>query len=63
VPELPKELAEKYKNLDSPFYTVDFAETSNDEWKVVEAGDGQVSGLSDFQDEETFFRGLYKCFE
>ena len=54
---------EKYRNLASPFYTVDYAELEDGSWKIVEAGDGSVSGLSEGQDYEHFFRTLYHCFE
>lgn len=57
--EPPKELVEKYKNLPSTYYTVDFAELMDGTWKVIEAGDGSVSGLSEFQDMEQYFRALY----
>lgn len=61
APEPPAGLIEKYRRLGSPFYTVDYAETSDGEWKIIEAGDGQVSGLSDGQDMGAFFRGLHCC--
>lgn len=57
--EPPKEFVEKYKNLPSIYYTVDFAELADGTWKVLEAGDGSVSGLSEFQDAEQYFRALY----
>ena len=60
--EPPRELLEKYRNLDSPYYTVDYAELEDGTWRVVEAGDGEVSGLSDNQDYEHYFRALYQCF-
>lgn len=60
--EPPRELVEKYRNLPSVFYTVDFAELADGSWKIIEAGDGEVSGLSDGQDQEAFFRTLYHCF-
>ena len=56
---ISKELVEKYKNLPSIYYTVDFAELADGTWKVIEAGDGSVSGLSEFQDAEQYFRALY----
>ena len=59
TPEPPRNLIEKYRNLGSPFYTVDYAELANGKWKVLEAGDGSVSGLSDRQDAVAFFRSLY----
>lgn len=57
----PKELVEKYCNLPSVFYTVDFAELDNGAWRIIEAGDGSVSGLSEGQDYKAFFRALYQC--
>lgn len=63
APEPPKELLGKYKNLNSPYYTVDYAELENGSWRIVEAGDGEVSGLSDNQDYEAYFRALYQCFK
>lgn len=62
-PEVPKELVDKYCNLPSPFYTVDYAELADGSWKILETGDGQVSGLSDNQDANVFFRGLKICFD
>lgn len=62
VPEVPRELVEKYSNINSIYYTVDFAELENGTWKVIEAGDGSVSGLSEFQDVEQYYRALYHCF-
>ncbi len=55
----PKELLDKYKVLSSPYYTVDFAELDDGSWKIIEAGDGQVSGLSDGQDYNAYFSSLY----
>lgn len=62
TPEPPRELIEKYRSLDSPYYTVDYAELKDGSWKIVEAGDGEVSGLSEGQDHEQYFRTLYQCF-
>jgi len=59
TPEPPKELIEKYKNLCSSYYTVDYAELADGTWKVIEAGDGSVSGLSENQKAEQYFRALY----
>ena len=56
-------LIEKYRNLASPYYTVDYAELEDGTWRIVEAGDGEVSGLSDNQDYEQYFRALYQCFK
>ena len=58
TPEIPKELVEKYKNLSSPFYTVDFTEKADNTWIIIETGDGSVSGLSEGQDYEAFFRAI-----
>ena len=63
VSEPPKALINKYSHLDSPFYTVDFGELKDGTWKVLEAGDGSVSGLSEGQDYLHFFRMLYQCFQ
>lgn len=58
----PKELLEKYSELPSIYYTVDYAELSDGTWRVIEAGDGSVSGLSENQDYEAYYRALYTCF-
>ncbi len=60
--EPPKDLLEKYKQLESCFYTVDYAELDDGTWKVIEAGDGSVSGLSENQDYKQFFRTVYYMF-
>lgn len=62
APQPPRNLIEKYKDLDSRFYTVDFAECADGTWTIIEAGDGSVSGLSDYQNYKEFFRKLYYCF-
>ncbi len=59
TPEPPKELIEKYRNLPGCYYTVDYAELADGSWKVMEAGDGSVSGLSENQNAEHYFRALY----
>lgn len=59
TPEPPEELIYKYARLNSPFYTIDFAEKEDGSWIIIETGDGQVSGLSEGQDYEAFFRALY----
>lgn len=60
TPEPSRSLIEKYCNLGSIFYTIDYAETDDGSWKVIEAGDGSVSGLSAGQDYGTFFRALFR---
>ena len=57
--EPPRTLIDKYACLDSVYYTLDYAELEDGTWKIVEAGDGSVSGLSDGQDYASFFRSLY----
>ena len=59
--EPPKFLIEKYQSLDSVFYSIDFAEMEDGSWKIIEAGDGSVSGLSDGQNYTAFFRSVYQC--
>lgn len=61
--EPPKELLKKYSNLDSPYYTIDYAELTDGSWRIIEAGDGGVSGLSENQDYEQYYRALFHCFE
>ncbi len=62
APLPPQDLIEKYKNLGSPYYTIDYAELDDGSWRILEAGDGQVSGLSDDQDYYSYYRTLYHCF-
>ncbi len=62
VPAPPRELIDKYNHLDSPFYTVDYGELEDGSWRVLETGDGSVSGLSEGQNYLQFFRALYQCF-
>ncbi len=62
APLPPQELIEKYKSLGSPYYTIDYAELDDGSWRILEAGDGQVSGLSDNQDYYSYFRTLHHCF-
>ena len=62
TPEVPLELIKKYRFLDSPYYTIDYAELDDGSFKIIEAGDGEVSGLSDNQDYEQYFRALFQCF-
>ncbi len=62
TPGPPRSLLEKYENLGSPYYTVDYAELDDGSWKILETGDGQVSGLSEGQDYEQYYRTLHHCF-
>ncbi len=61
APVVPIGLVEKYSDLDSPYYTVDFAELDDGSWRVIEAGDGSVSGLSENQDAGSYYRALFHC--
>ena len=61
TPEPPREMIEKYSHLDSPYYTVDYAELDDGRWVIIEAGDGSFSGLSPEQDYEAYYRALYQC--
>lgn len=62
TPFPPEKLIEKYRNLPSPYYTVDFAQLSDDSWRIIEAGDGGVSGLPEGQDPYEYYRKLFQCF-
>lgn len=62
TPTPPQELTEKYRMLGSPYYTIDCAELEDGSWKILESGDGQVSGLSDGQDAYSYFKLLYQAF-
>ncbi len=59
----PQQLIEKYRNLNSHYYTVDYAELVDGSWRVIEVGDGGVSGLSENQNYKQYFRALYQCFK
>jgi len=51
----PHEFIDKFKTLQSQYYTVDFAELVDGTWIVLETGDGQVSGLSPGQWEFKYY--------
>ena len=51
-----KEIA--YNITKSNFYTIDVAELEDGSWKVLEVGDGQVSGLASMQNELVFYSVL-----
>lgn len=61
--EPPMDLIKKYSSLASRYYTVDYAELSDGTWKVIEAGDGSVSGLSANQNIYSYFRTLFYTFD
>lgn len=56
---VPSVKIDKYRHLNSNYYTVDYAELIDGRFVVTEVGDGQVSGLSDNQDYVNYFRTLY----
>lgn len=56
--EVPNWLIEKYSNLPSPFYTIDYAEKEDGSWIIIEAGDGGVSGTSPEQDLHSFYKAI-----
>ena len=58
TPVVPENLVNKYSNLPSPFYTVDYAELENGTWVIIEAGDGGVSGPSPEQNLFSFYRNI-----
>lgn len=62
TPLPPQNLLEKYNNLNSVYYTIDYAELEDGSWKIIEAGDGTVSGLSVSQDYEQYYKTLYYYF-
>ena len=47
--------------MGSNYYTVDYAELEDGNWKILETGDGGVSGLPDSVDYETYYKTLYEC--
>ena len=55
--------AQEQTEADEELYRVmeGFAETEDGSWRVIEAGDGGVSGLSPNQDIEAYYRALYQC--
>lgn len=48
--------------LDSSFYTVDLAQTTEGDWLIIEVGDGQVSGLQAFS-ANTFYESFSKAIQ
>lgn len=63
-PEIATKLSDvlisKYNSLPSSFYTVDFIECKDGTFKVIETGDGGVSGLPFVQDVDAFYNSLQK---
>lgn len=46
------------KQVKSRFFTMDVAQRPDGEWMIVELGDGQVSGLPDASNFDSFYRAL-----
>lgn len=44
-----------------PFYTVDYAELTDGTWTIIEAGDGQVSGLAESDNPLRFYEAMASC--
>lgn len=55
---LPEQLLNFGIHLPSNFYTLDWAETKDHRWIIIETGDGQVSGLSPNQYTFIFYETL-----
>ena len=57
VPEVPQELlqqvSERLTGLGVAFVSADFTETADGSWKLIEVGDGQVSGFPDDISDDT----------
>lgn len=60
APSVPQALVDKYSNLESPFYTIDYGEEINGQWIIIETGDGGVSGLPDNTNVNKFYKGLFR---
>lgn len=60
---LPYQLAQQVPLLDSNFYTIDFAILKDDIQIVIETGDGQVSGISNENMIDMFYKNLRMCKE
>lgn len=57
--ELPREwLAEVAAKVESPFFTLDFAERAEGGWLVIELGDAQVAGLPPSAEAGSFYAAL-----
>jgi len=57
---LPDTLIQACRALNSNFYTIDMALTTEGQWIIIEVGDGQVSGLQGY-DEKRFYENMIKC--
>ncbi|HEY0607081.1 MAG TPA: ATP-grasp domain-containing protein [Herpetosiphonaceae bacterium] len=55
--------ADVAREVQSRFFTMDVARTTDDRWLIVELGDGQVAGLPETADVELFYRRLRAALE
>ena len=53
------DLVDKYRDLGSPYYTIDFAKLNDGSWKIIEVGDGSVSGLDLFSNKDGYYKSMY----
>lgn len=56
-PQLDK-FTDVISQIGSNFFTLDIAKKKEDDWIIVELGDGQVAGLPDNADKEAFYKAL-----
>ena len=54
-----QELINQCALLDNNFYTIDLAQTIDNQWIIMEVGDGQVSGLQEY-DPALFYEKLFE---
>lgn len=57
-PAPPNDYLLKQTIVNSPFYSVDYAELANGSWTIIEVGDGQVSGLPTSVDPKCFYEEI-----
>ncbi len=55
LPSPPFEMFARMLCMKSPFYTVDFAELADGSWRVIETGDGGVSGPAEHENLDAFY--------
>ncbi|MEE1421423.1 MAG: ATP-grasp domain-containing protein [Eggerthellaceae bacterium] len=58
APEPPASYLSMLNTAVAPFYTVDYAELADGTWTIIEAGDGQVSGLAESDDPIRFYKAI-----
>ena len=61
APKPPDSFVSSRNTISVPFYTVDYAELADGTWTVIEAGDGQVSGLAESDDPLRFYEEMARC--